>query len=172
LSIELNLEHRQSISGLTPIEPDNWQGWFQIWTDMLIAAAEMTPEDYELTLLLTDDLEIQSLNAQYRHQDRVTDVLAFAALEAEIPVSPDNADPVYLGDIVISVPRAIAQAEERSHSAQWELAWLAAHGFLHLLGWDHPDEVSLEAMLLQQDLLLQSLHLQENFNDHVPIYTN
>jgi probable rRNA maturation factor len=153
LSVELNLEHSAAIAGLSPIEPQCWQDWFQAWIDALIV--EKSPQDYELTLMLTDDDEIQILNAQYRQQDRPTDVLAFAALEADVPDLPENSEPIYLGDIVISVTTAIAQALERGHSPTWELAWLATHGLLHLLGWDHPDDVSLEAMLSQQDMLVK-----------------
>jgi len=157
LSVELNLEHSPAIADLSPVAPQYWQNWFQVWTDSLIATGAMPAQDYELTLMLTDDDEIQALNAQYRQSDRPTDVLAFAALEVDVPALPENSEPVYLGDIVISVTTATAQASERGHSTTWELAWLATHGLLHLLGWDHPDEVSLEAMLAQQDLLVRSV---------------
>lgn len=69
-------------------------------------------------------------------------------------------EPTYLGDIIISQTTAIRQAEERGHSLTYELAWLAAHGLLHLLGWDHPDDASLEAMLEQQDVMLKLIALQ------------
>ncbi|MCX5933571.1 MAG: rRNA maturation RNase YbeY, partial [Pseudanabaena sp. LacPavin_0818_WC45_MAG_42_6] len=106
---------------------------------------------------------IQQLNLQYRQLDSPTDVLSFAALESDVPEIPsddsDYIEPTYLGDIIISQTTAISQAEERSHSLTYELAWLAAHGLLHLLGWDHPDDESLEAMLKQQDLMLQLVSL-------------
>jgi probable rRNA maturation factor len=66
-----------------------------------------------------------------------------------------------LGDIIISQTTAIFQAQERGHSLTYELAWLAAHGLLHLLGWDHPDDDSLEVMLTQQALMLQLISLHE-----------
>lgn len=142
------------------IAESTWEQWFQRWLEML------EPDDspiglYELSLRLTDDREIQTLNAQYRQQDKPTDVLAFAALEAETPQSAEMPEhvPVYLGDIVISVETAQQQAASRGHSVEIELAWLASHGLLHLLGWDHPDEESLIQMLDQQQVLLHGVGL-------------
>jgi probable rRNA maturation factor len=113
---------------------------------------------------LTDDAEIQALNAQYRHQDKPTDVLAFAALEVDCPqpVKIQSRLPLYLGDIVISVNTAQWQAQQQEHTLRIELAWLASHGLLHLLGWDHPDEESLTRMLNQQLILLQTTGLAIN----------
>jgi probable rRNA maturation factor len=108
---------------------------------------------------LTDDREIQSLNQNYRFKDQPTDVLAFAALEVDYPQFDElNAEPLYLGDIVISVETADRQAQ--LHSLETELAWLAAHGLLHLLGWDHPDDASLLRMLDQQQILLNQVGLE------------
>jgi probable rRNA maturation factor len=120
---------------------------------------------YELSLRLTDDAEIQELNLQYRQQDKPTDVLAFAALEADVPHAEELRSllPLYLGDIVISVDTASKQAQQQAHSLTTELAWLAAHGLLHLLGWDHPDEESLLEMLEQQTLLLRVVGFDINF---------
>lgn len=134
-----------------------WQEWFEKW--LLVVEKELPPADaYELSLRLTDDAEIQELNAQYRNKNQPTDVLAFAALEVEIPQSEEMLhEPLYLGDIVISVDTASRQADSRGHSVQTELAWLAAHGLLHLLGWDHPDDESLNKMLSMQARLLEAV---------------
>lgn len=143
------------------ISTDTWQNWFEQWLKTMqpeISAAN----NYELTLRLTDDQEIQSLNEQYRNQDQPTDVLAFAALEVESPQLPTEmqlSEPIYLGDIVISMDTAHQQAVEQGHSLETELAWLATHGLLHLLGWDHPDQDSLSAMLNQQSTLLRVVNL-------------
>ncbi|WP_156815515.1 rRNA maturation RNase YbeY [Pseudanabaena sp. PCC 6802] len=162
MSIDLHLERNPTITDLDPISVQDWQEWFQVWLQHL------QPErDCEIALRLTDDDEIRSLNARYRQQNRPTDVLAFAALEADIPeLPPDLAiavelEPTYLGDIVISAPTALAQSRERGHSHRYELAWLAAHGLLHLLGWDHPDAASLEKMLAQQEALLGLINIKE-----------
>ncbi len=141
------------------IPPETWENWFQIWLKNL--AAELPDaEAYELSLRLTDDQEITRFNSQYRHLDSPTDVLAFAALEADIPWSEElNLEPLYLGDLIISLETASRQAQTKGHSLDLELAWLASHGFLHLLGWDHPDSESLELMLQQQEKLLQLVDL-------------
>ncbi|MCS7031481.1 MAG: rRNA maturation RNase YbeY [Gloeomargarita sp. SKYG116] len=131
-----------------------WQEWFRCWLSHL----ELPPAPgYEIGLRLTDDQEIQALNRDYRQQDRPTDVLAFSALETGIPPAP--AAPLFLGDIVISVPTAQRQAAPGQVTE--ELAWLAAHGLLHLLGWDHPDEAALEKMLQQQRRLFALVGLTE-----------
>ncbi|WP_348226682.1 rRNA maturation RNase YbeY [Trichocoleus desertorum] len=146
----------------SPIAIEKWDIWFQSWLEALsqVDQADQIPleldQAYELSLRLTDDAEIQTLNAQYRQIDRPTDVLAFAALEVDSPQSEEMRSlPLYLGDIVISVDTAQRQAEQQGHEVTYELAWLAAHGLLHLLGWDHPDDDSLVRMLSQQETLLQ-----------------
>ncbi|NJL90598.1 MAG: rRNA maturation RNase YbeY [Coleofasciculaceae cyanobacterium SM2_1_6] len=143
-------------AGKPPVSEAQWQEWLRRWLEAL---AEELPEAiaYEVSLRFTDDAEIQQLNAQYRQKDQPTDVLAFAALEGDYPVLAE--EPLYLGDVVISVETAQRQAEERDHTLAWELAWLAAHGLLHLLGWDHPDDDRLEEMLEQQQILLTKVGL-------------
>ncbi|MEL4896054.1 rRNA maturation RNase YbeY [Crocosphaera sp. Alani8] len=145
----------------TPVSSQTWKQWIDSWCTNLNS---YLPEasSYELTLRLTGDQEIQSLNAQYRQKNQPTDVLAFATLEWDFPtIIPleDCSEPVYLGDIVISVETAQKQAQQHTNSLKRELAWLAAHGLLHLLGWDHPDEQSLKKMLQQQETLLESVSL-------------
>jgi len=147
-----------------PILPAMWETWFQHWLQQL--QTELPPSEvYELSLRLTDDAEIQALNAQYRHKNQPTDVLAFAALEVDYPQFDEIAEglPLYLGDIVISVETAQKQAVQFGHSLQQELAWLAAHALLHLLGWDHPDDDSLNCMLKQQAFLLQTVGLSIDY---------
>ncbi len=137
-----------------PIE--TWERWFSQWLQEL--QADLPPATaYELSLRLTDDEEIQSLNGEYRQKPQPTDVLAFAALEVDCPQL--EGVPVYLGDIAISVETALRQAQERQHSLTTELGWLATHGLLHLLGWDHPDETLLQQMLDRQETLLKSIGL-------------
>jgi len=151
-------------SGMEPaIDAETWQTWFNCWLDSLHTQLP-SAASYELSLRLTDDAEIQALNSQYRQQDKPTDVLAFAALEADVPQSEELRSllPLYLGDIVISIDTASKQAQQQAHLLMTELAWLAAHGLLHLLGWDHPDEESLLEMLEQQILLLRMVGIDVN----------
>jgi probable rRNA maturation factor len=137
------------------IDENTWVNWFQDW--LQTPGLGLPPGDtYELSLRLTTDAEIQALNAQFRKQDKPTDVLSFAAMEVEFPQVADNSldSAIYLGDIIISVDTAARQAPEHGYSVRKELAWLASHGLLHLLGWDHPNEVSLLLMLDRQASLL------------------
>lgn len=145
------------------ISAETWQNWFSRWLEHLQPELAVT-DAYELCLRLTDDAEIQTLNAQYRQKDQPTDVLAFAALEVETPQFEHQAEmPLYLGDIVISVETARSQAQQEGHSLQQELAWLSAHGLLHLLGWDHPDDASLMSMLSMQETLLHAVGLSTEY---------
>lgn len=147
-------------ASLASIPAETWETWFQEWL-IKLQSEQLVADAYELSLRLTHDPEIQTLNRDYRHQDKPTDVLAFAALETEMPQFEElQAElPVYLGDIVISIETAQRQAEAQGHALETELAWLAAHGLLHLLGWDHPDDESLQRMLDQQHVLLSTVGL-------------
>ena len=109
-------------------------------------------EELSLGLRFTDDASIAELNSAWRQKTGPTDVLSFAALDdaGDWMEGPS----IELGDIVVSLETARRQAEEQGHSLQRELRWLVSHGLLHLLGWDHPDEASLAAMLQLQEQLL------------------
>jgi probable rRNA maturation factor len=156
-------EGRDTNHAAVPIPLETWESWFRTWLETL--RPDLPGNAYELSLRLTDDAEIQSFNAQYRQKDQPTDVLAFAALEvdAPLPEALQSEMSLYLGDIVISVETAQSQARQQGHSLHQELAWLAAHALLHLLGWDHPDEASLLEMLHQQETLLQTIGLTSGY---------
>jgi len=155
--MEVTVQIVESVAGLLlehGAEID-WQTTFQQWQDWLNQAYElpMLAGSCELTLRLTDDWEMQHLNQRFRQQNKSTDVLSFASLEVEMPSIPLPS--VNLGDIVISVPTAQVQAIAQGWTLQQELIWLASHGFLHLLGWDHPDDLSLAEMWQIQETLMQ-----------------
>jgi len=97
---------------------------------------ENAPVDAGLTLVVAGDAAIQRLNRQFRGVDAPTDVLAFPAAGDQAFVDAPG-QPPYLGDVILSLPRAAAQAEVAGHSLAAELALLAVHGTLHLLGHDH-----------------------------------
>lgn len=105
--------------------------------------------------MLTDDATVQSLNREYRGLDRPTDVLSFSQREGE---DGDPLDPL-LGDIIISIERAQAQAQAYGHSIAREVGFLAVHGLLHLLGWDHQDPDHEEAMMAKTEEILGTLGL-------------
>jgi probable rRNA maturation factor len=86
----------------------------------------------DLSIVLTDDARLQQLNRDYLGLDAPTDVLSFPASETD----PETGIP-YLGDILVSVPRAEAQAQTAGHPLEAEVQLLVVHGVLHLLGYDH-----------------------------------
>lgn len=132
----------------------------QVFTERVLqAAATHLKISGEVSVLYVDDQTIHSLNQTYRQVDRPTDVLSFAMQEGEDPFPElDEAMPM-LGDIVISVETAIAQAASYEHSVERELAFLLVHGFLHLNGFDHADESSEREMFGLQEEVLQHLGL-------------
>lgn len=127
--------------------------------------------DYEISVAITGNAGIRVLNKQYRNIDRETDVLSFPMLQFDsfnpnrdrFTISDDEIDPetgcVVLGDIVISMEKAFEQAEEYGHSIERELAFLAVHSILHLLGYDHMTAHEEEEMIKKQELILESINL-------------
>jgi len=105
-----------------------------------------------LGLELTNDKKILDLNRTWLGQSKSTDVLSFPIIDETLFVVSNES--IELGDIVISVPTAIRQAKDNKTDLFRELRWLATHGLLHLLSWDHDDEESLNKMLLIQEQLL------------------
>jgi len=106
-------------------------------------------------LVVTDDDELQTLNRNYLGIDAPTDVLAFSTREDAGPfvVAPEAQS--YLGDVILSYPRALAQAREVGHSVDQEIDLLIVHGILHLLGYDHADDADRAAMWARQEAALR-----------------
>lgn len=110
--------------------------------------------DHQYNILFTDDHAVQELNRNYRHIDKTTNVLSFP-FEMEEDHELFIAHCKELGDIVISVDRAFAEAQEYSCTVQQRLNWLIVHGYLHLLGFDH-DKSEQDAHIMyrkEQELL-------------------
>ena len=116
-------------------------------------------EEAEVSVTLTDDANIHVLNREYRGVDRPTDVLSFALMESEEPEIIGGASEV-LGDLVISLERVQAQAEEYGHSALRELSFLTVHGMLHLLGYDHMEEDERLEMETEQRHVMEELGIE------------
>ena len=118
----------------------------------------------EIDVRLTNDAVIQEINLEMRDVDRPTDVVSFPVFELQPGELPDesDADPgtglVPLGDMVISMERVAAQAKEYGHANRRELAYLAVHSALHLLGYDHLDEGPMKAqMRAREEAILAEL---------------
>jgi probable rRNA maturation factor len=110
--------------------------------------------DGDLTIVLSDDTQLRELNRAYLGVDEPTDVLSFPASETD----PETGAR-YLGDILISVPRADAQARRAGHPLEAEVQLLVAHGVLHLLGYDHAEPDEKSKMWRAQAEILESIDL-------------
>lgn len=121
-------------------------------------AGEGLDGSYQVTVTLVSDDEIRDLNKTHRGKDEVTDVLSFPLTEGDAAsfVLPDEV-PTHLGDVVVSTDRARAQAAELGHSFERELAYLAVHGTLHLLGYDHEDDGEKVRMRAREEHVLADL---------------
>ena len=122
------------------------KNWFKRIAKKVLMA-QGVEDKVELGLVITTQEKVHELNRAYRGKDRPTDVLAFymnpSKGKGEFPASPDGVR--RLGEVIISYPQAVVQANERGHSVKKELTILLIHGILHLLGCDHekPDERKL-----------------------------
>jgi len=152
--------------GLAEQAEQSWHQLLTAWLQQLNAElpAPLQAPAYSLGLSLVGDAEIAALNHDWRAKAGPTDVLAFAAQDDDregTPAMPMADDTLELGDIVISLETAARQAPEHGHTLPQELLFLASHGLLHLLGWDHPDQASLTAMLQRQERLCSSVKVRE-----------
>ena len=121
-----------------------------------VLAMEECPYDVQVNLVITDNEEIKRVNTEFRGIQAPTDVLSFPMIPFESPADYDiveedesyfdlDTDELILGDIMISVDKVFAQAQEYGHSVTREFSFLVAHSMLHLLGYDHmtPEEASV-----------------------------
>ena len=142
----------------------------QVITEVL--DMEACPYESEVSLTLTDNTQIQRLNKEFRKMDRPTDVLSFPMVDFQNPADYDlleadgweayfnpESGELLLGDIVISVERAMEQAEEFGHSLKREYAFLIAHSMLHLLGYDHMVPEEAKTMEERQEAVLHKLNI-------------
>ncbi|MDC7975950.1 rRNA maturation RNase YbeY [Bacillus sp. BLCC-B18] len=125
------------------------------------AHMEKIEDGAELSVTFVDNERIREINRDYRDKDQPTDVISFAMEEmGEGEMEIVGAEmPRMLGDLIISIPRAKEQAEGYGHSFDRELGFLALHGFLHLLGYDHMTEEDEKEMFGRQKEILESFGL-------------
>ena len=117
--------------------------------------------DVEISVMLVDNETIRTLNRDYRDKDAATDVLSFP-MEEDLPdeIAPQiigGPTERMLGDLVISVERAVEQAAEYGHAVERELAFLTVHGLLHLLGYDHEQGPAAEAEMQAEEKRILSI---------------
>ncbi|MED0587475.1 rRNA maturation RNase YbeY [Bacillus subtilis] len=128
------------------------------------AEREGVQDQAEVSVTIVTNDDIQQINKEYRGKDAPTDVISFALEEegeGEVEIVGAEMPPV-LGDIIISADRTREQAEEYNHSFKRELGFLAVHGFLHLLGYDHMTKEEEEEMFTKQKELLDAYGLKRS----------
>ncbi len=138
-----------------------WEKVFLSWIDTILKkdAFELPKcifkkKSFSLGLQIISNQEIALMNKKWMHKNGPTDVLSFPIISDE---SLNNLDHIELGDIFISLEMALKQSYEYKHSIYSEMLWLASHGFLHLLGWEHDDDLELENMLNFQECLISRI---------------
>ena len=133
---------------------DGFEGYLEVSWLRGVAEQVLIAQDagfgVEMGLVITSQERVRQLNRSYRGKDEPTDVLAFSIreeIDAELPPFAQPPDGVlHLGEVIISYPQAVIQAEERQHSVKREIAVLIIHGVLHLLGYEH-DKPELERQM-------------------------
>ena len=141
-----------------------WQEIFEAWMDIILSEnkfnylsnLKMQRHIFSLSFEIIDDELIADLNKKWLNKTGPTDVLSFPIIAEndsyiDMPV-------IELGDLFISLDTAQKQSKEFNNSLKEEMIWLASHGFLHLLGWDHRDSNELDKMLFFQEYLISKLN--------------
>ncbi|AHM56724.1 rRNA maturation factor [Peptoclostridium acidaminophilum DSM 3953] len=118
---------------------------------------------YEVSILFVDNEEIKRLNSEFRGIDRPTDVLSFPLIgkDEKDEFLEDN----LLGDIVISLERALEQSREYGHSFEREIAFLVCHSMFHLMGYDHDNDERAKEMRGKEEMVLSSLGIVREMNE-------
>lgn len=113
----------------------------------------------EISLVISGEKRIRSLNKKYRKIDKITDVLSFGLHDPEASgtMEPTIDKIIYLGEVFICYPQAAKQAKQKSHSIERELTVLLIHGILHLLGYDHRGDYESSEMKIIEEKILENL---------------
>ncbi|MGA4719363.1 rRNA maturation RNase YbeY [Fictibacillus nanhaiensis] len=135
----------------------------ELLSNVLEKAAEMEKTGQaEVSITIVSKERIQEINKEYRQKDSITDVISFAMEE----MGEDETEIIggeetrFLGDIIICLDVAKEQAEEYGHSLEREMGFLAVHGFLHLLGYDHMNDEDEKRMFGRQEEILEQYGLK------------
>jgi probable rRNA maturation factor len=157
------MQRQDIVTVINESEPAEAAGLDSDWLARLLRFALRTEQaaPAAVTLLVTDDDGIQALHRDYLNDDTPTDVLAFAAASDEaFPIDPGQGD--YLGDIAVSWDTAAMQGPDAGMSTEREVAFLALHGLLHLLGADDATDEDRAAMHARQHALLTAFLAQDS----------
>ncbi|MBI0169964.1 MULTISPECIES: rRNA maturation RNase YbeY [Bartonella] len=149
------------------INADGWQSEhsLRMLVDRVLEATlhvlEFDDADSELSLVFTDDANIRTINAKWRHIDKATNVLSFPAFS----IQPGQRPGPILGDIVIARETVQCEAQEENKSFDDHLSHLIVHGLLHLTGYDHQNDEEAEQMESLERKILASLGISDPYND-------
>ena len=156
----------------TQVDP-TWLTLMQKAADAAVAT-EGVERECAVCVRICDDDAIHEINREYRGVDRATDVLSFPTVNYPADVTAgqadkllrrewdDELDAVMLGDLIISVPHVIAQAQEYGHSVQREAAYLTVHGLCHLMGYDHMEDDEKRRMRAMEEKILASIAMERD----------
>lgn len=156
----------------TQVDP-TWLTLMQKAADAALAA-EGVNRACAVCIRICDDESIHEINREYRGVDRATDVLSFPTVNYPAGVTAgqadkllrreldDELDAVMLGDLIISVPHVIAQAQEYGHAVQREAAYLTVHGLCHLMGYDHIEESDKKVMRAMEEKILSAIAMERD----------
>ena len=142
------------------IEP----GWFRAVAERTLSI-QYAQANSEVGLVITGDEKVKELNKTYRGKDETTDVLAFymtpgaswlKSAEKDAFATPPD-DILRLGEVIISYPKAVKQAQEHSHSVKKELVTLIIHGILHLIGYDHQEKNEEKEMKAREEEIIKTM---------------
>jgi len=147
VQMEINVLIDEGFEGYLEVD------WLRGMVEQVLVAQDAGTR-VEMGLVIANQERVQQLNRSYRGRDEPTDVLAFSTMEeidAELPPFAQPPDGVlHLGEVIISYPQAVIQAEEHRHSVKREIAILIIHGVLHLLGYEH-DKPELETQMKSRE---------------------
>ncbi len=148
----------------TPSGDDNetYETLARSCVDAVWARLELPQQETELSLVLTDDTSIRTINAQWRNKDKATNVLSFPAFD----IAPGDAPGPMLGDIIIARETVEREALEENKSFNQHLHHMIVHGLLHLLGYDHEDDEEAEEMEGLEREILHALAIPDPYTVH------
>lgn len=149
--------------------------WSKLADEAVRAALILTPHGelttldvaVELSVKLSDDAEVQTLNAAYRGKDKPTNVLSFPMVDSDLIETLANTDDgeVLLGDIILAHETCAREANERGISLSDHATHLIVHGTLHLVGYDHEEDMAATTMEIIETRALESLGLADPYGD-------
>ena len=144
---------------------DDAEALAQRAAEAAVTVADETDEEFEVSVMLTDDAHIQELNRTWRDKDKPTNVLSFPAPEQPGQGAPGETGPRHLGDIALAYETLVRESEDESKELAHHFAHLIVHGILHLLGYDHEVEAEAEIMEALEVKALATLGIADPYRD-------